>query len=112
MLFDERLAQRVRRILSEECADSEKRMFGGLAFMVNGHMCCGIVGNDLVVRVSADQHEDALSYPGARPMDFTGKSMKGFVYVGAGGYRSSADLRRWIRRGLNFVVALPPKKSG
>jgi TfoX/Sxy family transcriptional regulator of competence genes len=109
MPFDERLAQRVRRILSDECAATEKRMFGGLAFMVKGHMCCGIVGNDLVVRVGADQHKEALSDPGARPMHFTGRSMKAFVYVGPAGYRSAADLRRWIRRGLTFVLALPPR---
>lgn len=83
--------------------------FGGLAFVINGHMCCGIVGNDLVVRVGADDHEDALSDHGARPMDFTARSMKGFVYVGPAGYRSAADLSRWIRRGVTFVLALPPR---
>ena len=109
MPFDEALAQRVRRILTRESVTAERRMFGGLAFMVKGHMCCGIVGKDLVVRVGADQHQSALARPGARPMDFTGKSMKGFVYAGPTGYRTQADLQRWIRRGLSFVLALPPK---
>ena len=109
MPFNEALAQRIRRLLKDERAVSEKRMFGGLAFMVNGHMCCGIVGTDLVVRVGTEKHEEALKCAGARPMDFTGKSMKGFVYVAPAGYRSSGDLRRWIRRGLEFVTALPPK---
>ena len=84
-------------------------MFGGLAFMVNGHMCCGIVGADLVVRVGADKCSEALSQPHARPMDFTGRPMRGFVYVGPPGYRSNVELRTWIQRGLRFVLSLPPK---
>jgi len=84
-------------------------MFGGLAFMVKGHMCCGIVGEDLVVRVGADAHEEALSQPHARAMDFTGRPMKGFVYVGPLGYRTTLGLKTWIRRGLCFVSSLPPK---
>ena len=109
MPFDERLAQRVRDILAEECTARERRMFGGLAFMVNGHMCCGIVGEDLVVRVGADEHKQALSQPHARPMDFTGRQMKGFVYVGPAGHRTTASLRKWIKRGLHFVLSLPQK---
>ena len=109
MPFDERLAQRVRDILVEECPAKERRMFGGLAFMVNGHMCCGIVGEDLVVRVGSDEHEQALAQPHARPMDFTGRQMKGFVYVGPPGYRTTAGLKTWIKRGLRFVLSLPPK---
>lgn len=84
-------------------------MFGGLAFMVNGHMCCGIVGEDLVVRVGVDAHEQVVSRPHAREMDFTGRSMKGFVYVGPDGYRTKSSLKSWIKRGLQFVMSLPPK---
>jgi hypothetical protein len=84
-------------------------MFGGLTFMVSGHMCCGIVGEDLVVRVGPDWYEKALALPNARAMDFTGREMKGFVYVGPPGYRTTVDLRRWIKRGLRFVQSLPPK---
>lgn len=84
-------------------------MFGGLAFMVNGHMCCGIVGENLVVRVGAEAYERALSQPHARAMDFTGRPMKGFVYVGPSGYRTAADLRKWVRKGLRFVSSLPAK---
>jgi len=109
MPFDERLAQRVRNILAEECPAKERRMFGGLAFMVNGHMCCGIVGEELVVRVGPAAHKQALSRPHARAMDFTGRPMKGFVYVERSGYRMAAGLRSWIRFGLEFVLSLPPK---
>ncbi len=109
MPFDERLAQRVRDILAEECLAKERRMFGGLAFMVNGHMCCGIVGEDLVVRVGPEEHEQALSQSHVRPMNFTGRPMKGFVYVDSGGYRTKISLKTWIKRGLRFVLSLPPK---
>ena len=109
MAFNEDAARRVRDVLSEECSASEKRMFGGLAFMVRGHMCCGIVGGDLVVRVGPDQHEQALAEPHMRAMDFTGRPMKGFIYVGPAGYRSKVSLRDWIRRGLRFVSSLPAK---
>jgi hypothetical protein len=84
-------------------------MFGGLAFMVNGHMCCGIVGNELVVRTGPDGFERALSQPHARPMDFTGRPMKGFVFVAPVGYRTDRDLKAWTQRGLKFVLGLPPK---
>ena len=109
MPFDEPLAQRIRDIMGEECPVKEKRMFGGLVFMVNGHMCCGIVGADLVVRVGADKCPEALSQPHARPMDFTGRPMRGFVYVGPPGYRSNVELSTWIQQGLRFVLSLPPK---
>ncbi len=109
MAFDEHTGKRVRDILAEECPAKERRMFGGLAFMVNGHMCCGIVGEDLVIRVGAEGDEQALSQPHARAMDFTGRPMKGFVYVSPQGYRTKAALKTWIKRGLRFVLSLPPK---
>jgi len=84
-------------------------MFGGLAFMVNGHMCCGIVGGDLVVRTGPDKFEAALCRPNTRPMDFTGRPMRGFVYVGPPGCRSSRALKSWIQMGLQFVLSLPKK---
>jgi TfoX N-terminal domain len=84
-------------------------MFGGLAFMVNGHMCCGIVGEDLVVRTGPDRCEEALSQPHARPMDFTGHAMRGFVYVDPKGLQSTRELKAWIQRGLDFVLSQSPK---
>jgi TfoX/Sxy family transcriptional regulator of competence genes len=109
MAFDEHTAERVRDILSKECVANERRMFGGLAFLVRGHMCCGIVGQDLVVRVGPNEHERALSQPHVRAMDFTGRPMKGFIYVSSAGYRSQADLRKWIKKGLRFISSLPGK---
>jgi hypothetical protein len=109
MPFDENLAKRVRRLLGGDFALMEKRMVGGLAFMVNGHMCCGVVGEDLVVRTGPAAYHEAVSEPHARPMDFNGRPMRGFVYVGSQGYRSSSELRSWIQRGLHFVLSLPAK---
>jgi TfoX/Sxy family transcriptional regulator of competence genes len=109
MAFDESLAKRVRRLLRGDYAVKEKRMFGGLAFLVNGHMCCGIVSSDLVVRTGADAQAEALSQPHARPMNFTGRPMRGFVYIGPPGCQSAPQLGAWIQRGLRFVLSLPPR---
>jgi hypothetical protein len=84
-------------------------MFGGLAFMVNGHMCCGIVGKNLVVRTGPEAFDRVVKRPHARPMDFTGRPMKGFVYVAPAGYRSDRDLKSWTQSGLDFVLGQPPK---
>jgi TfoX/Sxy family transcriptional regulator of competence genes len=109
MPFDEALAQRTRSLIVGDYAVEEKRMFGGLAFMVNGHMCCGISGQDLMVRVGPDIFEQALKRPHARPMDFTGRPLRGFVYVAPEGCRTSAKLNGWVKLGLDFAFSLPPK---
>jgi TfoX/Sxy family transcriptional regulator of competence genes len=84
-------------------------MFGGLAFLVHGNMCVGIVKDDLMVRVGPEAHDRLLRAPHARQMDFTGRPMKGFVYVAPEGYESDADLESWVRHGLAHVSALPRK---
>ena len=109
MPFDEKLAVRVRRLLSGQRSLEEKRMFGGLAFMVNGHMCCGVLNDDLVLRVARGEYDEAISRPYARPMDFTGRPMRGLLYVSPAGFRSSRDLGAWIQRSLRFVASLPPR---
>ena len=109
MAFDEGLAQRVREALAQRSDISEKKMFGGLAFLLGGHMCVGINGDELMVRVGPDAHADALSHPQAREMDFTGRSLKGFVYVRAEGLTDDADLADWTGRGVAFAAGLPPK---
>ena len=103
MAYDEGLAQRLREVFRDRADVAEKRMFGGLAFMVSGHMCCGVTGEDLMVRVGADQHEIVLSLPHARPMDITGRPMKGFVFVESVGLDSDEHLKEWVHRGLKFV---------
>ena len=109
MVFDQRLAARVRALLSEEPGYAERQMFGGLAFMLQGNMCCGVVGDDLMVRVGREAHEGTLTKPYARPMDFTGRPMRGMVYVEAAGLKTKAQLRRWIGRGVDFASGLPEK---
>ncbi len=84
-------------------------MFGGIAFMLNGNMCCGVINDDLMVRVGPDGFEDALGRPHARPMDFTGRPMKGFVFVGSEGTDASATLIGWVQRGVAFAGSLPAK---
>jgi TfoX/Sxy family transcriptional regulator of competence genes len=111
MAYDEELALRVRNGLAEYPSIEEKKMFGGLAFMLRGHMCIGVVDDELMVRVGPDAYEKALSKPHAREMDFTGKPLNGFVYVGRAGVKTPADLRDWIRQGTQFVLGLPPKAS-
>jgi TfoX/Sxy family transcriptional regulator of competence genes len=108
-MYDEGLAERVRDSLAEQPGVSEKRMFGGLAFLVGGNMCVGIVKDALMVRVGPDAYEGALKQPHARKMDFTGRPMKGFVYVDPAGLESDADLRSWVQRGVAYGSSLPGK---
>ena len=107
MAYDEKLAGRVREALGERPGLTERKMFGGLAFMLGGNMCCGIVKDELMVRVGADRHAEALAQPNARPMDFTGRSMKGMVFVSEDGCRTAASLRRWVDLGATFALSLP-----
>jgi TfoX/Sxy family transcriptional regulator of competence genes len=109
MPYNEVLAQRVRATLAEQDAVDEKKMFGGLAFMLHGNMCCGIIRDDLMVRVGAEQYADALAQPHARELDFTGRPMRGMIVVDAAGLSSDADLEAWVRRGVAFVSGLPAK---
>jgi uncharacterized protein YdhG (YjbR/CyaY superfamily)/TfoX/Sxy family transcriptional regulator of competence genes len=102
--YDEKTADRIRRVLGNRTDVVEKRMFGGLCFMVNGQMCCGLTKTDFMVRVGKDAYEEALSEPHARPMNFTGRPLKGMVYVDPAGYRRVSALARWVQRGLALVT--------
>ena len=109
MAYDNQLANRVRQTLAHHVKTDERAMFGGLAFMVRGHMCCGLVGDRLMVRVDPDEYDRLLTEPGAAPMDFTGKPMRGFLYVTGVGLSDSSGLNTWIARALEFVNGRPPK---
>ena len=109
MAYDEKLAGRIRRVLSEGSKVEEKAMFGGLAFMVRGHMSCGLVQEKLMVRVDPADYERLLAEPGAKPMDFTGRPMRGFLYVSHSAIATAPALRKWIARGLAFAENLPPR---
>jgi len=111
MPFDESLADRIRALVQGSLDIEERKMFGGLAFLLRGHMCCGIVGSDLMVRVGRDDHESALAEAHVRPMDFTGRPSKGMVYVAPAGIRTAKSLQRWIDRGIRFSQSLPAKTA-
>ncbi len=111
MAYDEELAQRVRELLAEQNSVTEKKMFGGLAFMLSGNMLGGIVGGDLMVRVGPEHYQNALESAHARPMDFTGRPSKGMVYVDTDGCETDSELRSWIYRGLSFTSSLPPNSG-
>ena len=109
MPFDEGLAERIRERIEDQPGVSERRMFGGLAFLVNGNMAVGVVGDELMVRVGPDRYEEALRAPHAGPMDFTKRPLRGFVFVAAAGFEEDEELHRWIERGVRFAASLPRK---
>ncbi len=99
MSYDERLASRVRKQLGGAPGEvTERKMFGGVCFLVDGAMCCGVLGPDLIVRVGPARHADALAAPHARAFDFTGRPSKGMVYVAPAGVRTASQLRAWLAR--------------
>ena len=103
MPFDEFLADRIRSSFKKRRVSyDEKKMFGGLCFMVDDKMCIGINGDDLMARINPEVEEEALTQKGARPMDFTGRPMKGFVFVGSDGIDLEEDLEYWIRLCLDY----------
>ncbi len=109
MAYNEHLAERIRRLLEGRRDVSEKKMFGGLAFMVRGNMCFGVNGDELMARVGPGAYETALKRKHAREMDFTGRALKGYVYVSADGVKSNVALKSWLDRSVAFAERLPAK---
>ncbi len=109
MPHDEGLAQRIREVLEDDPRVAEKRMFGGVAFLVNGAMAVGTLKDALMVRVGAAAYDAALALPHAHEMDFTGRPMRGFVKVAPAGFAEDDDLRTWIARGVAGAQASEPK---
>lgn len=111
MAYDEKLAARIRAALSGQHPLTERKMMGGLCFMLGGTMCCGATGAALMVRVGKDGYDEALTKPHVRPLEFGGRRPSGFVLVDPPGHRAAAGLKRWIAQGLAVATALP-KKAG
>jgi hypothetical protein len=109
MAYDEDLAERVRGQLADEPAVTEKAMFGGLAFLLEGNMAVGLSGDELMVRVGPDASDDALARAHTRPFDMTGRPMKGWILVAPEGVAEGADLTAWVARGVDFARSLPAK---
>ena len=104
-----RLAERVRSLLAEEPLLSERNMFGGISFMLAGNYCCGVLNDDLVVRVPPGDAASALGRPHVRPMDFTGRPMKNWFYIAPEGTRTKRALAIWVGRARESALSLPPK---
>jgi len=109
MAYDEQLAERVRDQLADVHGITEKAMFGGVAFLLEGNMAVGLTGDELMVRVGRDDSDDALARPHTRPFDMTGRPMKGWILVAQEGLQDDDELRAWVRRGLAFAGSLAPK---
>ena len=109
MSYDRAAAERVRQLLSGRSDVVEKKMVGGLSFLVNGNMCCGVTGTALMIRVGADGREQALREPQVRPMLLGGRVLSGFICIEPAGYAADDALASWVRRGLDFVSGLPAK---
>jgi len=111
MAYDQGLAERIYTILSPQPGFSERKMFGGIAFMINQHMCCGVIKTDLMLRMSPEAVAAGLGKPHTRPMDFTHKPMKGMLMVEAEGCCDDESLHAWVHEALSFVRSLPAKSD-
>jgi hypothetical protein len=111
MAFDEILATRIRASLGLIPGLVEKKMFGGIGFLLHGNMACGVHKDDLIVRVGPDNYQQALSLPNTRPFDMTGKPMSGWIMVEPKGCKTDVQLNTWIASGLYFARSLPIKSK-
>jgi TfoX/Sxy family transcriptional regulator of competence genes len=109
MAYDEGLATRLREALADEPGTTERKMFGGLAILVDGNMAVGVYGDDLLVRTDPAQQEALLTEPGTRPFEMTRRPMKGWLVVDAAHCAEDDDLHRWLTRGVDHARSLPPK---
>ncbi|MBI3006025.1 MAG: TfoX/Sxy family protein [Ignavibacteriales bacterium] len=110
MAFDVKLADRIRKKLGKQSGLSEKKMFGGIAFMLKGNMCVGVHGKEMIVRIEPEKTEAALKEKHARIFDLSGgRPMKGWILVDIKGLKTEPALAKWIRRGVNYASSLPPK---
>ena len=109
MAYDEGVAERIRDLFLDRHDVLEKKMFGGIAFMLKGKMCCGVVNDTLMARVGPEQYSAALKKQHAREMDFTGKPMQGFIFVDPAGFETDTQLKEWVSQCVQFVQSLPDK---
>jgi TfoX/Sxy family transcriptional regulator of competence genes len=109
MAYNEALALRLREALKGQKRVVEKKMFGGIGFILNGNMAVGVIKKDLIVRVSPQDNDQILKRAHARPFDFSGKPMAGWIYVEPAGFKNQADLKKWVQVGLDYAASLPKK---
>ena len=109
MAYNEEFAERVRALMKDAEGYSERKMFGGICYMINGNMACGVNGDDLMLRLTPEMVEAGLAIPDTRPMDFTGRPMKSMVFINSNGTSSDADLQQWIDMAKKHAASLPVK---
>ena len=109
MAYDEALASEIRHRISSHPGLTEKQMFGGIAFMIEGNMAVGVSGNELMVRVGKESHDEAVARPGARIFDLSSRPMRGWVVVAPEGFATESALDGWIDTGVSYAASLPPK---
>ena len=109
MAYDEGLAQRVREILENRLGYEEKKMFGGIGYLFFGNMACGVIREDLIIRVGAEKYTESLLKPDVELFDMTGRAMTGWVLVKKPGYHKGSSFKDWIEQGVTYSLSLPPK---
>jgi TfoX/Sxy family transcriptional regulator of competence genes len=107
--YDQELARRIKIQLGALAGLEEKKMFGGVGFLLKGNMACGVNKDDLVVRLDPRRSEDALSRPHVKPFSMSGRTMAGWIMVSPQGCKKDEDLKKWIREGIDYAGSLPPK---
>jgi TfoX/Sxy family transcriptional regulator of competence genes len=109
MAYDKKFADRIRKALSKQPKLTEREMFGGIGFMLRGNMACGVIGDEVMVRIAKEETEAALKEPGARIFDFSGRPSPGWILVNQQVLSKPAELRAWVKRGVEFALSLPAK---
>lgn len=109
MAYDLALAQRVRKLIGSSRGLTEREQFGGIAFLLRGNVACGIIGDELLVRVGPERHDEAMQSKEAKPFSLTGRPSKGWILVRPAGLKAPASLKKWVEMGLDFAKTLPPK---
>ena len=109
MAYDAKLAQRVRNALKSSKGVTEREQFGGVAFLIRGNVACGIIGDDMLLRVGPDRHDEAMKSKDAKPFSLTGRPSKGWILIRPAGLKSPATLKKWVHMGVDFAMTLPPK---
>jgi TfoX/Sxy family transcriptional regulator of competence genes len=109
MTLNESIAAKIRAEVNQYSGVVEKKMFGGIGFIVNGNMACGVNGSALIVRVGPEQSQEALSRPHTKLFDMTGRPMAGWIKIEPGGFEAERDLKNWIKEGMEYALTLPPK---
>jgi TfoX/Sxy family transcriptional regulator of competence genes len=111
MAFDERLAERIRGTLGRRKGLAEKKMFGGIAFLLKGNMCCGVHQSELIVRLDPEETDSALKQPHTKLFDLTGRPMKGWILVEPAGLKTDSQLGKWVSVAAKYAGSLPAKKK-